>query len=219
MMHGHKMMAKCMVCDLAIEWHMITGDLPPSSSVTSAPTNPAPLAAKWRQRNGQVAPWHGDVQKQILCFFHWNNMVNCKSAKFRGVTHYDHGYEPPRINCQWSKYKAFIPIVLLLASRTGVKLGAAASRINLPTRPEPVSTVGLFGMEDNSPAFVGNLMEGNMKGKMMIHGHERHKKENGSLRTCIYMHVCFQMNTLCRYFIRSNRFIFIQYIPDNLLYS
>ena len=53
MMHGHKMMAKCMVCDLAIEWHMITGDLPPSSSVTSAPTNPAPT---WEVK---VTEWPG----------------------------------------------------------------------------------------------------------------------------------------------------------------
>lgn len=97
-----------------------------------------------------MARWHGGTV-MFKNKYYWNNMVNCKSAKFTGVTHYDHGYEPPRILWQWSKYKAFIPIMLLLASRTGVKLGAAASRINLPTRPEPVSTVGLFGQWKITP--------------------------------------------------------------------
>ena len=82
-------------------------------------------------------------------------MVNCKSAKFRGVTHYDHGYEPPRIKWPMIQVQSIhthhgVP----LASRTGVKLGAAASRINLPTRPEPVWTAGLFGQWKITPRLL-----------------------------------------------------------------
>ncbi len=72
-------------------WHMITGDLPPSSSVTWAPSNPTPLG-KWMELG-----WHCVTVmmfKKKLLFFHWNNMVNSNSTKFRVVTHRDSCYWP-----------------------------------------------------------------------------------------------------------------------------